>query len=263
MPYNGRRRNYRKKPIKKTYKKRTAVSASVKRYVKRTIHSQIENKCEVFENSQAVTSYAVNPSLAVQSLIPYQNISHGTFQGSKIGNEIRTRKLMLRFVLLPMPYDVTNNPTPKPQNVILFIGKVKNAKPQFPVAADFAKLYQTGDTSAPPVSNLYDCISPLNTDYFTIYKKMMFKVGTNFYSGTGSDANRQFLTNNDYKLNVIKSINITKYCPKLLKFNDGTLQPTNDGLFLWSMSINADGTQSIANVTTRLQTTVEYTYEDA
>jgi len=265
MPFYGKRRANRKKTTKRTYKKRSGISANVKRYVKRTIHANIENKTEIAEHNLTITSHSQNTAMNAISCIPYQNIAHGTFQGSKLGNEIRTRKCVMRMVLTINPYELVYNSICKPQIVQIWVGKVKNARPQFPIASDFQKLFQTGDSSSPPQSSLLDLCTPLNKDYFTIYFSRKYKLGysqSSQASGSAPSGN-QYYSNNDYKLNHIITMNLTKHCPKLVRFNDGTLQPTNDGLFMWFQSLNADGSASDTPRPVNCKACLEYVFEDA
>lgn len=268
--FYGRRRNYRKKsaPKKRTYKRRgaTRVSASVKRYVNKTIHKNIENKTEqTLSLNNAISTYAYNTSLFVVSCIPYSVINLGYGSGDRIGNTIRTRKVMFNFVLRPEPYSngIPANGVPNPQEVLIFFGKVKNAKPQAPISTDFAKLWQAGDSSHAPYSTTLDLIQDVNKDWFQVFKVLRYKVGYSIATGTGNNASSQYYANNDFKLNVCKRLNITKYCPKVIKFNDATSQPTNDGLWMWAMAVNADGTTNLNQVSVKMDYTLNFEYEDA
>jgi hypothetical protein len=69
------------------------------------------------------------------------------------------------------------------------------------------------------INNLNDILSPINLDMFTVYYDRTCKLG---YSGSYSpsiqannSSNYQYYLNNDYKLNEMKKINITKYLPKI------------------------------------------------
>lgn len=266
MPFFPRkRRNYRKRstvPKKRTYKKRSIVSNTIKRYVKRTIHSNIENKTEqTLSSSNVVTSYAVNSSLFVVSCIPYSGISQGLGAGDRIGNVIRTRKTMFNYCLRPNAYSASLNPNPTPQEVIIMFGKVKNSRAQQPISTDFSKLFQAGDSYHAPYSNLLDLLQDVNKDWFTVYKVVKHKIGNATYS-TGATASQLF-SNNDFKLNVVRRLNITKFMPKIVKFNDTTAQPTNDGLWMWAMCVNADGTASATQYPCYMDYTLNYEYEDA
>ena len=113
---------------KKVYKKRISlkkpiVSKAVKKYVKGEVHRNIENKTECGNFDLTITSHNQLTNMNAISLIPYLNIAHGTFQGSKIGNEIRTRKLMLRMVVTMRPYELVYHTYCKPEIVQIFIGK--------------------------------------------------------------------------------------------------------------------------------------------
>jgi len=265
MAFNGKR-SYRKKrgaPKKRMYKKRGGVSNTIKRYVKRTIHSQIENKVETDQGAgDTITSYAYNTGLFVRTCIPYTKITQGVDMG-RIGNEIKTRTCLFSYSIAPNAYDSVFNPVPRPQEVMVFFGKVLNKKPQEPVSTDFAKLFQNGDTSISPQSNPLDLILPINKDYFKIYKVFRHKIGYAVNVNSGANVSAASYANNDFKLNVVNKVNCTKWCPKTLKFNDTTNQPTNDGLYMFAMSINADGTASSTPTPLKMWWNNTYTYEDA
>lgn len=261
----GKRRNYRKKRVyKKRTAKRTGVSAGIRRYVKRTIHSQIENKIASKQDyNNTITSYTNNTSLLVLSMIPYANISQGVGQGDRIGNTIRTRKCMFNFVIRALPYSV-GNPIPVPQDVLIFFGKVKNSRAQAPISSDFAKLFQLGDSVQSPQSRLLDNVLTINKDWFSVVKTLRFKIGYSAVTGTGANIGANYYANNEYKWNQTLKLDLTKYCPKIVKFNDTTAQPTNDGLWMWAMCNNADG--SVNNFDPSpiyMDYNISYTYEDA
>lgn len=267
MPFNGKR-SYRKKRgnnKKRAYKKRTTVSRVIKSYVKRTIHSQIENKISIKQEVlKTITSYVNNTGMLCLPMIPYNEIVQGLGQSDRIGDTIKTRKVFFNFALRPAPYDATNNFIPLPQTVIMMFGKVKNAKPQKPISTDFSKLFQYGNSSQAPQNRLLDNVLPINTDYFTVYKKLTFKIGQSQVTGTGANLAASFYANNDYKINQCRRMDITRYVPKTVKFNDTTAQPTNDGLWMWAWCNNADGTSNTFDpIPILMDYCLEYTYEDA
>lgn len=267
MKFYGRKRVYRKRAStkKRTYKKRAGVSAGVKRYVKRTIHANIENKTHCkYSYGNYVTSYINNPSLLVQSVIPYATMTQGSHQGQRLGNVIKTRKAMFNYTLYPNRYNASTNATIVPQEVIIMIGKVKNSKPITPITTDFGKLFQEGSGASAPQSTLVDCLLAVNKDWFQVYKVLRHKVGYMAAAGTGiaNTTAQQYFQNNDYKMNVIRKVDCTKWCPKTLNFNDATAQPTNDGLFFWAMCVAADGTIN-SQQPIFMDYVLDYTYEDA
>jgi len=263
-----RKKRYTRKPRnvprrKRTYQRKPQM-APIKRMVSKMIHKNVENKVEqIVAQNNIISSYAYNGALLTLSMIPYSVIAQGTGQGDRIGNTIRPRSVYFNYVLHPVPYAAGNNPTPVPQDVIIFFGKVKNSRAQQPISTDFGKLWQSGDTSRGPFSTTLDLIQDVNKDWFTVYKILRHKVGYANYQGLGSNVNPQYYANNDYKQNVIRKINITKYVPKVIKFNDTTSQPTNDGLWMWAMCVNNDGTTNSTNAPCYMDYTLNFTYEDA
>ena len=272
---------YRKKSSKKSYKKKTStskkrckVSQCIKKYVKATIHKNIENKqLDYILAGSYMASYYKNTSLFTLSMIPYNQFnttgsSVSTAQSSRIGNVVKTRKCIFSFALSPGPYDVVFNTKVVPQVVIMYFGKVKNAKPQVPTSTDYAKFFQSGTSTQAPTSTLLDAILVPNTDYFTIYKKLVFKVGfSGSYSPSATataNASWQYQLNNEYKMNIMRKLDLTKYCPKTLKFNDTTTQPTNDGLFCmaWCVPADADYT-TVGSRPLIIDYQLHYEYEDA
>lgn len=259
MPFYGKRRAYPKKRgnlRKKRQTKRRGVSAPVKSYIKRTLHANIENKTHCkYSFGNPITSYSQNPSLLVNSIIPYATMTQGSHQGQRLGNEIRTRKAMFNYTIYANKYVAGTNPVPTPVEVLIFIGKVKNSKPLVPINTDFQKLFQEGSGSSAPQSNLTDCLMAVNKDWFQCYKIIRHKIGWSF-------TNQYGYWNNDYKINVIRKVDCTKFCPKILKFNDASSQPTNDGLYFWAMCVNADGTLA-SQQPAFMDYVMDYTYEDA
>lgn len=250
---------------KKTQKKSGMnVTSSVKKYVQGQLHKNIENKTEqTLSTGNMVSAYNQNNSLVVISMIPYGNLSQGLGQGDRIGNEIRSRSTYFNFVLRPAPYSLSYNSIPTPQIVIIMFGKLKSARNYPPGASDFAKLWQAGDSSHAPYSNTLDVLQNVNKDWFTVYKTLTYKLGYAQSNVQGGNSAYQFFQNNDYKFNIIGKINLTKYMPKIVKFNDSSLNPTNDGLFMWVQCVPADGSTAANPIPAYMDYTLNYTYEDA
>jgi hypothetical protein len=92
---------------------------------------------------------------------------------------------------------------------------------------------------------------------------MRFKVGFSAFNNAGVDPAYQHFANNDYKLNHTRRLNMTKYMPKVLKFNDTTNQPTNAGLYVWAWSVPCNGFGQGALIPVQLDYTIHMEYEDA
>jgi len=237
------KRSYRKKSTA-AGARRDSVSASVKKYVNRVIHTDQENKSVMFSNQLAFGNSVANSSLYSYPILPYTGfgtIGQSITQGGRIGNEIKIRKVMLKYVLRPMAYNLSSNPFPAPVEVEMFLGRTRGVPGEIPVVVDFNNLFQSGSSVFSPIGNLTDLVADVNKDYWTIKKRWRHKIGYASTNGTGGIADTSYFSNNDFKLNVVKKLDITKLCPKTLKFNDSNNTTQGPGLFLFYQALNAGG----------------------
>jgi len=243
------------------------VSPAVKAYVKRTIHRDQENKVVNINSSTVFGNVLEDAVMNVYPILPYTGygvISQGVGAGARIGNECKIRKVMLKYVLNPLPYSATSNPFPAPVEVDLFLGHLKGCPGELPNAGDFNILFQSGNTSFAPVGSLNDLISDVNNDYWTIKKRWRHKIGYSTYTGSGSIATQQYFANNDFNLNAIKKLDITRFVHKTMKFNDtnNTLQGTN--LFFFYQAVSATGNvNTAATIPCQISFWIDIHYEDA
>lgn len=262
MKNNRRKRAY--KPRKPRAKK---ISDAVKTYVKKALHTQVENKSVQINFGNSFGNVLEAPDFNAYPMCPltgFWSISQGTNSGSRIGNQIKTRKCYLNYVLRPNPYEITFNSNPAPTEVQLMLGYVKNTPCFLPSSLDINVLFQAGSSTAAPVGSFRDIVSVINTDYWVIKKRWTHKIGYASASGTGGNVVNQLYTNNDFKLNVVKRLDITKMVPATYQFNDNSITPTSRNLFLMYYAVNASGA---INGSTALPTNIEfwidYHYEDA
>jgi len=105
---------------------------------------------------------------------------------------------------------------------------------------------------------LYNVIQAPNLDRIQLLHKRIFKVG---YSSGNDSGNR---SNNDFKFNQKFSINVTKYLPKVIKFDDADQDPSIRHTYMLITPFSADGTtQSNSNIVAQCQWELNYTFEDA
>jgi len=264
----GKRRTYRKKTYKrKAYKKR---AMPLKKMIRKEIARNIENKTSQYYNYD-VRLYAVgNASFPTDNVFPVGVdptsliIPPGTAQGNRIGNEIKTKKLMFKGTLSPRPYDSTFNAAPQPVQLKMWIFYDKTdptALPNPQAANDF---FQNGNSSKGFQNDLVDMWSPVNADRYRILASKTFKLGAAFNTGLGSNGALQNSANNDFKYNCNFSFNLTKHYPQRVKFNDGTTVPTTRGLFCMCAYVNATGAPVVSSqYTVALQYMLDYQFEDA
>ena len=144
-----------------------------KKYVKKSISRNIENKTVEINAGQSFGSYLEDNTLNAYPMLPYSgymSIPQGVTQGTRLGNEIRIKKVMLNYVLRPAPYDATFNANPQPFEIELMLGYVKQYPGVLPNNADTVRLYQSGATSFAPSGSLRDIISTINGDVWHISK---------------------------------------------------------------------------------------------
>lgn len=261
-----RKKTFRKRVYKKkSYKPK--VSDTVKNYVKKVVHAQIENKNICIERAQTFGSILNDATLGAFPMCPYTSlipIPIGTTNGTRIGNVIKTRKVMLRYVLRPTTYQSTVNDNPQPGQILMMLGNYKQYRGILPTSLEVGQLYDTGSGASAPQGDLSDLIQPINKDAWDIKKKWSHKVGMAIHSGPGNLQNFSFFANNDFKYNVVKSMDITKYCPKTISFNDAQASQQGNNLFLMYEALQVNGGIFPAGQRPfAIDYWVDYQYEDA
>lgn len=257
----------RKQSFKKKRVAKRTVSLAVKKYVKKTLAVNTENKAVQINGGYSFGNINESPDLNAYPMLPmaaFWSIPQGLGQGGRIGNEIKIRKLMLNYVIRPNPYDAVSNVSPQPCEIDLFLGYVRATPTTLPVAADLSVLFQNGSSVSAPVGSLRDIISVVNTDSWVIKKRWRHKVGYSSANGTGALAGNQTFNNNDFKLNVVRKINITNLINKTLRFNDGNNQTLTKNLYFMQQAVSASGAAFAA---TQLPMNIEFwidvQFEDA
>lgn len=244
---------------RRTRKAPKDVPVPVKEYVQKAIHSNLENKQYTTEiaktmsnfsngtNFQSGNIFQLTPSSGTNALY---TIVQGTGEASRIGNQIRTRKVMIRFCMYPQVYNITSNPTPKPQDVVMYIFSIKKSVLGSTVLDAYNVLnttfYSNGSTSNGMLGTLYDLVSVPNNETVNVYYTRKFKLSaSNAQLQTGASG---AFSNNDYKYNIQYKLNITKYFPKRITFNDTDNNSTSNQLFCVFAPLNADGTGTASTV---------------
>lgn len=252
------RKSTRRKSVKK-------VSKFVKKYVKRQIHKNIENKQSFVNNQIGFGSALESPDLNFAPILwmtGYHTLGLGVTDGNRVGNQVRIRRVMLKYVIVPLPYDAATNATPQPFHVQLFLGRVKQAKSYLPTSTDVGLLFNAGSSSFGPSGGLIDLNSDVNTGYWDIKKVWEHKVG--YAIDKNISTTYQEFANNDFKYNVVRKMDITRYIQKLIQFNDSSASVQNGNLFFGYQAISATGNATGASqILARMNYSITITYEDA
>lgn len=262
--YKRPRRAYQRKP---RVGRKSSVSSAVKAYVKKAIHVDEENKMINTNASDDFGSITNSSTMNMYPILPYvgySTLSQGVLSNNRIGNEVKIRKVMLKYVLRPNPYDVTTNTVPIPQVVDMYLGYVKQSPGFLPSATDLTYLFQNGSSSTAPAGNLNDLIYDINKDFWNVKKRWQHKIGYSAMTGTGGNAGNQYFQNNDFKFNVVKKLNITKHVTKTMKFTDAVASLQGTNLFFFYQTLRADGLATGATQTpVHIDFWIDVTYEDA
>lgn len=250
-------------------------SLAIKRYVKQAIHRQIENKgvaqsvAKTMSNISNIANFTTGNVIqltpSVQTNYLY-TITQGTGAGNRTGNQIKLRNAVLKFVLYPQAYNVTSNPNPKPLNILMYIVSGKKSVLSNSVADMVticnSNIYKLGSSSSAMLGNLYDAISYINTDVLQVHYQTQFKLSpAQFYTPNATQAN---YNNNDYKYNIMRRINVTKYLPKTIAFDDANNNSTSKQVFAIFAPVYADGTSMASTIfPCSIFASMDVTYEDA
>jgi len=268
-----RRKNFKKRSFRRpsSFKSRARPKTALKRTIKAEITRSLEKKTRQTYVEDIVIPPSSNASLVDTQIQPvgpftggYLDIQQGVGNGSRIGNRITVKRCVMRGTVVPIPYDATTNVQPSPLQIKFWIGYDKTnptIKPSPAVSNDF---FQFNNTSVGFTNDLVDLWKPINTDKYRILASRQFKLGNAVYNASGALVQYQNYANNDFKYNCNFSVDLTKYLPKSIKYDDTDALPTNRGLFLIMVAVRADGTPLASNqVVAKMSYMLDLTYLDA
>lgn len=238
MPLKKRYNRRRVRPSKKiaTRKAIRSVNNKVfKRRVLRAISSKVESK-ELFSQF-TITPQCLQPTTTtvgnnyfacspVAAGLPYTKLSvpTGANYQSRIGNRVSTKSLKLRYTLCNTGYNPTSNLIPFPTIVRLYFYKAKGSAIMSPpdlgdLCGVNANWFDHPAPSSGFAGNITDLNQRLNNDAYTYIAHRTHKIG--FAENTQQPSvNHGNGANNDYKMSVVSSIDLTRAYSKTLKFDD-------------------------------------------
>lgn len=269
--FSARRKTYKKRTYKrKSYAPKRKMT-SIKKVIRREIARNVENKTQQYYNFQrnlevpstgAVFSTSnifpvgVDPSSLV--------ISQGAGQGQRVGNKIKTKKLMFKGTFNPLPYDSIRNAQPQPVQVKMWIFYDKNDVTAVPNPLGAGDFFQDGSGSRSFAGDLVDLWSPVNTDRYRILATKTFKLGYATYNGQGALPDLGNVSNNDFNLNCNFSFDLTKHYPQMVTFVDTSATPSTRGLFcMVEYCFSQGGLTGSGTRAVNMQYMIDYKYEDA
>ena len=252
-----RKRVYRKK-TRRVYRKRRVTAKRVMRAIERKT-AQAYNLGMVINSSSHVNF----PNNCIQlGLGPTIPINQGITNSARIGNRIQTKYFTFKGTITPLGYNSTSNPIPCPGHVRMVIFYDRQSPTNQPV--NFNDFFQNNTGNSAFLDDLTDLWRPYNTDKYRILTQRTFKVGAAVNTGSGALAANANLANNDFKMNASFKINLTKYYPKNVKFDENSANPTTRSLYCLFYPCAATGSSYGAGVIPfGVQYAMDYTYTDA
>jgi len=241
MPYfkkgNSTPRKSPRATPRKNYKKKAAPQTFVKR-VQAIVSGNIENKMSISSKfERPVTKWiATDPEHFLAAYNNFFNMSQGTDQAQRVGNQIKLKRWIIKGFVTPSQ-SLSPGLDTTPYDIHGFIGTVKimllKTRNNQPISTDLTRLLQNGATAVPPLGSQFDVLYPVNKDLYKVYWTRTFKCGsaaanpTILGSGASLIANYYPIqANNDYKMQHSFGLDVCKYIGKDAKitFNDGTTQ---------------------------------------
>jgi len=218
----------------------------LRKAIKKEVDRLAEHRTATFQTQKEIqnASWPSFPNMAggYWPLSPYNgyvNIPQGSTQGARTGNKIRIAKAKLNIILYPAPYDVSLNPSPRPQYIKFWFVRPKAQANSTTLTIN--NFFQNGASALAFSGVLTDLVNQVNSQQYTLLGSKVFKLGNSVISSPGVTASQLF-SNNDFPLSVIRTMDITKYLYKEYQFNDSDNTAINDMTVMFVEGINADGT---------------------
>jgi len=230
------------------------------------VSKMAENKIAVFRLSNNGLAHYNNSTwdLRVVPCTPFTSfltVQQGVAQSSRIGNQIRVKKLKMSGVIRPAIQNATLNATPTPCIIRLFwVTRKDNPNA---VVTDLSDFLQYGSTSEAPSGNLVDLTRPVNRDEWTVHATRTFKLGYADNAGTGATPGAQNFANNDFKSLIMFSVDLTKASNKIMRFDDTSVIPTGKVIYCIPLVYRCNNNvYDSDDVPAYMDYTLEMEYED-
>lgn len=281
MAYFPKKKRSLRRPRRVVRKRRGSKkpSAVVQRYVKQAIHRNVENKMRESGglNYLVPTTYGNYQQQSIFPLTPYfeaglstsQNldITQGTGVSNRVGNQIKTRSGYFKAVIYPAPYSASFNPTPQPLNVTMWVFTLKSGLTDSTgtVLSTLQSNWFKNQNGALPITNtLQDQVLVPNTDVINVKYRKTFKLGYASDTGTGVSVTNQSFANNDYRLNHVIKVNMTRFLRKAIRYVDNNAQPSTSTTWCCFTIANASNSAFASTaVPAYIQWEYKYQFEDA
>lgn len=239
MPYKKMSRRPRRKIARRRVRK-ARVSKTVKRYVKRAISAQAENKYTIarYTNQPIVT--AVGTTMTNITLL--NPLQAGSSRHNRVGNSVRLKRGYVKGFVNLLPQGV-NNPEGTCIGVKIFLlASAQYNEIGLLSGSSMASGFYKSDTApSGPTGGLLDLVLPIETENFRCYATKTIYLGTT--GATNTFPSTSVTAYDNSRFSVPFSFSFSKWY-KLLKFNDTASSSicTNRNCWLAFQAVNMSGT---------------------
>lgn len=243
-PYQ-RQRSGGKMPVRaKRSEKQALTAAKVRKIVVGLAEKKVVQYSATLDlSAYNGTNWNNNGILGVSPQATWCQIDQGVSQDQRIGNKVRPYSCTLDLMMCANQINGTYNPNPAPNMVRIVTFSIKESND---VPTSLPNFFQDGSSSHAPLSNGSDMVLPINRDVYTVYGDTSVKLGNAQWSVAGSTAASGNFANNDYSLNPMLSMDLTKHLPSVVTYNDNLSEPTSRAVFVTFFCVRADGRLSDA-----------------
>lgn len=179
--------------------------------------------------------------------VVWTGINQGGGEGARLANRLKIKKFRFSFIINPSSnlltahmvrmYVVTYKFDPNGATNNDIWAACQNWSSTGTVNRTF---FDNGNSTNGMTGSMQDLLMPINTDAFTVHKVKTFKLGYASVPDDGSAATT-ISGNNDFKYIIRGSVNVGKYMPKYLKYNDNSTVSYNKKVFIIFEVLSADG----------------------
>lgn len=260
----------KKRVIKKALKKHS--QQKIAKVVKKVLSKQTEIKCvtslrnivNVGAVSTASTSLLgnyliVNPSNSSQGY----TINAGTGNAQRIGNRVKTKKLVFQYTIQPKAYNATSNTVLYPFYIRFYLVRSKLNPTVDPTIGQIQNMfYENGATMAGFTGELMDLNRRVCPDTYTYLTHWDHKIG---FSANNQNGNNSFQhnANNDFKMCAVGSKDLTKHCNSVSVFDDNQLVNSPYLILLWNIYSTGPSPFPVTQFPCFISANTQYWYTDA
>ena len=232
--------------------KKPKISNAVRKYVRTSIHKNIENK-------MIITQSPNNSITGPQFILPLTPlISQGLGPSARIGNKINLLSANLSFVINLIPYNVSTNPACTP---VMFRWMLITQLNSNGSVLSLSNFFQVNNSSIAIQGNQMDLILKVNDELFKVHKQGQFRLGASSNSITYPASASIAMEAGKYSLQ--KRIYFNKYLHKKINYDDTVVTPTNTNLWFVLFPVYANGSSNVGYINSNISYVYTHTYEDA